>query len=227
MLTTATYSIFERAELIASALILLTSFVLFTQSRIHSMVNTFVCQSALLAIVTVLQAMLTQRKELYLSAAIIIVLKVLFIPYAIRYTVKKLNIRHSVSIIKYPFLLLMGAIGVVLFCYHIIAPLRDTAQLAFSSNTAIAMAVTLLGMLLLITHHKAISHIIGFMAMENGIFFAALSAAHGMPMIVELGVAFDVLVAAILFGIFFFHIRSSIDSLNVDRLNALREDVEN
>lgn len=224
MLNPITYTFFERAELVTSALILLTSFAFFTQSRIHSMVNTFVWQSALLATMTILQAVTTQHTELYLSAIIIIALKVIFIPYAIRYTVKKLNIRHGVSIVKHPFLLLMGAIGLVLFCYHLILPLRATAQLSFSNNTAIAIAVTLLGMFLLITHHKAVAHIIGFMAMENGIFFAALSAAHGMPMIVELGIAFDVLVAAILFGIFFFHISSSIDSLDVNRLNSLRED---
>ena len=88
------------------------------------------------------------------------------------------------------------------------------------------MAVMLLGMLLLITHRKAISHVIGFMSMENGIFFAALIATKGMPMVVELGIAFDVLIAAVLFGVFFLQLRRSIDSLDVDRLNLLREDTE-
>jgi hydrogenase-4 component E len=61
------------------------------------------------------------------------------------------------------------------------------------------------------------------MSIENGLFFAAVVATHGMPMVVELGVAFDVLIAAVLFGIFFFHIRTSIDSLDVDLLNRLSE----
>jgi hydrogenase-4 component E len=61
------------------------------------------------------------------------------------------------------------------------------------------------------------------MSIENGLFFAAIVATHGMPMVVELGVAFDVLVAAILFGIFFLHIRTSIDSLDVDLMNRLHE----
>lgn len=225
MLALTTYSVLERAELITSALILLTSFAFLTQSRIHSMINTFVWQSAFLAIATTLQAVAMQHTALYLSAGLILLLKVVFLPYLMRYIVKKLNIRHGVSIVKYPFLLLMGAVILVLFCYQLIIPIRNAAQFALSNNTAVAMAVMLLGMLLLITHHKAISHIIGFMAMENGIFFAALSAAHGMPMIVELGIAFDVLVAAILFGVFFFHISSSIDSLDVDRMNSLREDI--
>jgi hydrogenase-4 component E len=83
-----------------------------------------------------------------------------------------------------------------------------------------------LGMVLMITRKNAIAHVIGFMAMENGIFFAAMMATYGMPMVVELGIAFDLLVAVVLFGIFFFHIRSSIESMDVDSLNSLREDME-
>jgi hydrogenase-4 component E len=83
--------------------------------------------------------------------------------------------------------------------------------------------MVLLGMLLMIVRKKALSQVIGFMAIENGLFFAAVASTYGMPMVVELGIAFDVLVAAILFGVFFFQMRASIDSLDVDRLNRLRE----
>jgi hydrogenase-4 component E len=75
----------------------------------------------------------------------------------------------------------------------------------------------------MIVRKKALSQVIGFMAIENGLFFAAVASTYGMPMVVELGIAFDVLVAAILFGVFFFQMRASIDSLDVDRLNRLRE----
>lgn len=197
-----------------AALILLSSFILLSQNRIHNMINTFALQSTLLTIATVLQAYSINFSELYISAGIILLLKVIFIPYLMRHLIKKLNIRHKVAIIAHPFLLLMGAVVIVLLCYHLL-----------NNITAVAMAVMLLSMLLLLTHRKAISHIIGFMAMENGIFFGGLLATKGMPMIVELGVAFDVLVATILFGVFFFHINTSIDSLDVDRLNLLREDI--
>lgn len=199
---------------ILAALILFTSFVFLTQQRIHGMLNTFAWQSGLLAIATAYKAYTTHAIELYISAGIILILKVIFVPLFMRYVVKKLNIRHKVSFVKYPFLLLMLAVVIVLLCYHL-----------FHNVTSIAVAVMLLGMLLLITHRKAISNVIGFMTMENGIFFAALLSTFGMPMMVELGVAFDVLVATILFGVIFFHLRKSIDSLDVDRLNLLREDV--
>ena len=211
---------------IITALILLTAFAFLMQNRIHSMINTFIWQSILLSAVTFLQALKTTEIELYISVLLTILLKVIFIPYLLRSFVRKLNIRRKVAEIKYPFLLLIGAAALVLFCYHLIIPISAVSWNEASNTIAVAMAVMLLGMLLLITHRKAISHVIGFMSMENGIFFAALIATKGMPMVVELGIAFDVLIAAILFGVFFLQLRRSIDSLDVDRLNLLREDTE-
>jgi hydrogenase-4 component E len=208
----------EALTSIVTVFILLTAFILIMQDRIHNMINTFIWQSILLATATFLTALNTGETELYVSAILTIILKAIAIPYLLRHLVTKLNIHHKVAVIKHPFLLLIGAATLVLFCYHLVAPI--------SNIIAIAMAIMLLGMLLLITHHKAISHTIGFMSMENGIFLAALLATQGMPMAVELGIAFDVLIAAVLFGVFFFQLRQSIDSLDVDRLNLLREDIE-
>lgn len=205
-------------EALVGALILLTAFMLLMQTRINSMLSTFVLQSILLAGAILLQALKTHHTEMYISLVLTIGSKVLFIPYLLRYFINKLNIKNKVAEIKHPFLVLLGAIALVLFCHHL--------SIGIGNIFAIAMAVMLMGMLLLITHRKAISHVIGFMSMENGIFFAALTAHHGMPMAVELGIAFDVLVAAVLFGVFFLQLRRSIDSLDVDRLSLLREDVE-
>jgi hydrogenase-4 component E len=220
------YNTIDQLQLITSGLILLTSFLFLTKTRISGLINTFIWQSIFLVIATILQAILSQRPELYISAGLTFALKVLFVPYLMNYLVQKLNIRHKVAVIGHPFLLMIGAIALVLFCYHLILPILATSKLVISNVTAVAMAVVIIGMMLLITHKKAISHVIGFMSMENGILFAAITASQGMPIIVELGIAFDVLIAAILFGVFFFRIRSSIDSLDVDRLNLLREDIE-
>lgn len=213
-------------EQVIAAFILLTAFLLLTKSRIHDLINTFAMQSFFVALVTAIEGILIADSNLYLSALLTFALKVIFVPWLIRRLVVQLNIRHKVATIAHPFVLLMGAIILVLFCYYLLTPIKTILVTTNNHVIAIAMAVMLLGMLLLITHRKAVSHVIGFMAMENGIFFAALVATHGMPMVVELGVAFDVLVAAVLFGVIFFHIRSSIDTLDVDRLNLLREDQE-
>jgi len=206
----------ESLESVISAFILLTAFTFLMQNRIHNLINTFIWQSVLLTLATLLQAINLQNTELYISTALIFSLKVITIPYLLKRFATKLDIRRKVAVINHPFLLLLGAAFLVLFCYHLLG----------HNVLAVAMAVTLLGMLLLITHHKAMAHVIGFMSMENGIFFAALVATHGMPMTVELGISFDVLIAVILFGIFFLQLRRSIDSLDVDRLNLLRENKE-
>jgi hydrogenase-4 component E len=199
---------------ILSALILFTSFLLLYQKRITNLIITFAWQGVFLALVTLVEAITTQHNELYVSAGLTLILKVLFIPWLMRILINKLAIQNETDTVSYPFVSLLGGIVLVLFCYYL------------SNILAVAMGVMLLGMLLMITRRKAVSHVVGFMAMENGIFFAAVVATHGMPMIVEFGVAFDVLVAAIIFGLFFFDIRDSIDSLDVDRLNRLREDIE-
>jgi len=219
-------SLLSELQMVVSALILLTAFIFLMQNRIYGMINTFAWQSSLLVIAAVLQGIITYQYEFFISASITLILKVLFIPYLMRYLVKRLNFKHKVSTITHPFLLLLSAVVLVLFCYYLTTSITSKSFSFLSNVTSVAMAVTLLGMLLLVTHRKAISHVVGFMSMENGIFFAALVAAHGMPMVVELGIAFDVLVAAVLFGVFFFHLRSSIDSLDVDNLNLLREDNE-
>jgi hydrogenase-4 component E len=83
--------------------------------------------------------------------------------------------------------------------------------------------VALICVLLMCVRRTAVAQVIGFMSMENGLFFSAVVSTYGMPLIVELGVAFDVLVAAILFGVFFVHLRDSFDSLDVVRFNRLSE----
>jgi len=82
----------------------------------------------------------------------------------------------------------------------------------------------MLSFLMMITRRKAISQIVGFLAMENGLFFAATSATYGMPMVVELGVALDVLIGMVILGVFFFQIREQFDSLDLQHLEQLRED---
>jgi hydrogenase-4 component E len=122
-----------------------------------------------------------------------------------------------------PAVVLMSGASLVVFSYWVALPIVQLSTLITRNTIAVSIAIVLLGMLMIITRSKAVSQVVGFMSMENGLFFAAVVSTYGMPMVVELGVAFDVLVAAILFGVFFFQIRASIDSLDVDRLNRLTE----
>ncbi|ORJ63316.1 formate hydrogenlyase [Geothermobacter hydrogeniphilus] len=213
----------EQFVLTLAALILFTSFLLLAQSRIVSLIHTFAWQGALLFIATCLMAVTSGRHHLFISAFMTLALKVFFIPWQLRRLVVRLDIRREVETVGNASLVMIGGGALVLFSYYVVQPIRELSFLATRNTIAISLAVILIGMLMIITRRKAVAQVIGFMSMENGLFFAAVVATYGMPMVVELGVAFDVLVAAILFGIFFFQLRSGIGSLDVDHLNRLHE----
>ena len=114
-------------------------------------------------------------------------------------------------------------IPLVIFSYFVAQSIIHLSGLATRNTIAVSIAIELLGMLLMCVRKSAVAQVIGFMSMESGIFFAAVVSTYGMPLIVELGVAFDILVASILFGVFFFHLRDSFGSLNVGQFNRLSE----
>ncbi|OQY20385.1 MAG: formate hydrogenlyase [Desulfobacteraceae bacterium 4572_35.1] len=213
----------EQLILTLAALILFTSFLLLAQTRLVTLIHTFALQGGLLFLTTVLVAIASGRHHLLISAALTLGLKVFFIPWQLRLLVVRLDIRREVEVVGNASLIMIGAGALTLFSYYVALPIRELSLLSTRNTIAISLAVILIGMLMIITRRKAVTQVIGFMSMENGLMFAAVAATHGMPMVVELGVALDVLVAAILFGIFFFHIRSEFGSLDVDRLNRLNE----
>jgi len=213
----------EQMVLTLAALILFTSFLLLAQSRIVSLIHTFAWQGGLLFVATCLMAVNSGRHHLFISAGMTLALKVFFIPWQLRRLVVRLDIRRDVETVGGPSLIMIAGGALVLFSYYVVLPIRELSFLGTRNTIAISLAVILVGMLMIITRRKAVAQVIGFMSLENGLFFAAVVATYGMPMVVELGVAFDVLVAAILFGIFFFQLKSGIGSLDVDHLNRLHE----
>ena len=114
---------------------------------------------------------------------------------------------------------------VVIFAFGLAQPIAALASTATRSAIGIAVAVILLSFLTMITRRKAMSQVVGFLSMENGLFFGAMSATYGMPMIVEFGVALDVLVAVLVLGVFFFQIREQFDSLDLHHLESLQREL--
>jgi len=215
--------LYDQAIIVFAALVLFTSFIMLAQARVIPLIYTFAWQGALLAVVTALVALVSNHPHLYISAALTVALKVFLIPWLLYRLAVRLNIRHDAETIKHPSLLLLGGAGLVIFSYYVALPIVRLSGLATRNTIAVSIAVVLVGMLLMIARKKAVAQVIGFMSIENGLFFSAVVSTYGMPLIVELGVAFDVLVAAILFGVFFFHMRESFDTLDVDQLNRLSE----
>jgi hydrogenase-4 component E len=206
-----------------AAVVLLLSFVLLAQSQLVSAIHAFAWQGTLVAAVTAVVAFTGPIHHLWVSAALTVVLKGLLIPWMLHRQVRGLRLERARERLKHPASVMMAAVGLVIFSAWLVLPMVDQS-LAFTRNIlAISLAVVLIGFLLMTVRHQAVAQVLGFMSMENGLFLAAVAATGGMPLVVELGIAFDVLVAMVLFGIFFFHIRESIDSLDVDRLNRLSE----
>lgn len=219
----AQLGLYDQAIILFAALVLFTSFVMLAQARIAGLIFAFAWQGVLLAVVTALVAFVSGHSHLYVSAALTVALKVWLIPWLLYRLAARLEVLVDAEPIRHPSLLLLGGAGLVIFSYYLAAPIVRLSGLAARNAIAISMAVVLIGLLLMIARKKAVAQVIGFMSIENGLFFAAVVSTYGMPLIVELGIAFDVLVAAILFGVFFLHMRESIDSLDVDRLNRLSE----
>ena len=213
----------EQAILFIAALVIFTSFLMLAQKRLAGLVSVFAWQGLLLALATGLSAHTQESPHLYFSAGLNLLLKAMLIPWILSRLIIKLDMHRDVEVLLFPAITLTAGASLVLFSYYVVLPIEHLSTLATRNAIAVSLGVILLGMLLMVTRRQAIAHVVGFMAIENGLFFAAVSATSGMPMVVEMGIAFDVLVAAIIFGVFFFHISSSIDSLDVDRLNRLSE----
>lgn len=216
----------QQAVLVLAALVLFLSFVLLAQARLVSAIHAFAWQGALLAAVTGVVAAIGRHPDLYFSALLTLILKAVLIPWMLHRLTRRLALDRHVELVRRPALLIMAAVALVIFSYWLVLPIVQQ-ELNFTRNiVAVSLAVVLIGLLMMVFRHQAVAQVLGFMSMENGLFLAAVSATGGMPLVVELGIAFDVLVAMVLFGVFFFQIQASIDTLDVDRLNRLKETAE-
>ncbi|MEQ1774858.1 MAG: formate hydrogenlyase [Burkholderiales bacterium] len=209
-----------------AALMLLIAFAMLAQRRILSLIYLFAWQGAVLAVNSLIVAWYTGHNELYLSAFFTVLLKVIVLPVALLYLIRKLNITWDVeTLINIPTTLFAGIILVV-FAFNLALPISQLAGTITRGTLGIAIAVVLLAFLMMITRRKAVPQVIGFLAMENGLFFAATSATYGMPMVVELGILLDVMVGILILGIFFFQVREAFDSLDLKHMEKLKESGE-
>jgi hydrogenase-4 component E len=206
-----------------AAMLLLIAFAMLSQRRIVGLVTLFAWQGAALAASTAIVAWTTGQHHLYYSAALTLVLKVIAMPWFFYRLVKKLDVDREVeSMINIPTTMLIGIV-LVIFAFNLALPISQMSGTVTRSTLGIAMACVLLAFLMMITRRQAITQVIGFLSMENGLFFAATSASYGMPLVVEMGVALDVLVGVFVLGIFFFQIRETFDSLDLKHMEKLKE----
>lgn len=207
-----------------AAILLLLSFAMLSQRRILSLIHLYTLQGLTLVSANVILGYVTADLHLYISAALTLVLKVGLIPWILYRLVQRLNVKTDIEpLLNIPTTLLIGIV-LVIVAFNVATPISQLASSVARGTLGIALACVLLSFMMMITRAKAIPQVIGFLSMENGLFFAAAAATNGMPMIVELGIGLDVLVGILILGVFMFQIREQFDSLDIHHLEKLKDD---
>ena len=211
---------FDIAHLLAGSLVLV-SFMLLYQDRLYALLNVYALHAFVLALSVASQAYAQDAPQLYITAAIALVFKAIFIPLALHRMIVKLGIHREIeTVVGIGPTMLLG-IGLVALSMVVILRVTPEADPLAREDLAFALAVVLLGLLMMVTRRNAVSQVVGFMSLENGLVLAA-TGAKGMPFVVEISVAFSILIAFIVIGIFLFRIRERFDTVDTHAIDRFR-----
>jgi hydrogenase-4 component E len=202
--------------------VLLLSFALLSQRRIPALINTYALQAWTLAVAAAWQGYVQHAPHLFITAAVALIAKGILIPLALHAIVARLRISRSVETALGIFQTMALGVMLVALAILVVLPTTIQSQALTREDLATALSVVLLGLLMMISRRTALTQVIGFMSLENGLILAAVGV-EGMPLVVELSVAVLVLVAFVVFGVFFFRIRAQFESLDVRHLDRVGE----
>jgi hydrogenase-4 component E len=211
---------YDTAHLLDSAVLVL-SFALLYQRRLFAVLTIYAYQALILAVAAAWQAHAQQATHLFITAAIALVVKAGVIPLLLRRIIIRLDIHRTIETALGIGATLVVGMALVALSVLLVLPVTTQSGALTRESLAVALSVVLLGLLMMITRRNAVSQVVGFMSLENGLILAAVGV-KGMPLVVEISVAFEVMVAFIIFGIFFFHIRERFDTLDVHEIDRFR-----
>jgi hydrogenase-4 component E len=211
---------FDIAHLFAGGLVLV-SFMLLYQDRMNGLINIFTMHAVVLSFSVAWQAYTQHAPHLYLTAAIAVVFKAVIIPLSLQRIMVRLRIHRDIEVVGGVGVTMLLGICLVALSLVVMLPATAAADPLAREDLAFALSVVLLGLLMMVTRRNAISQVIGFMSLENGLILAA-TGAKGMPLVVEISVAFSVLIAFIVIGIFLFRIRERFDTVDIQELDRVR-----
>ena len=211
---------FDVAHLLAGSMLVL-SFVLLYQDRITATLNVFALQAIVLSLSVAWQALIQDAPHLLVTAAVAFVVKGIVIPTALHRIVRRLGIHREIEEVIGAGPTMLIGLCLVALAILLVLPVGEKVSILAREDLAFALAVILLGLLMMITRRNAVTQIVGFMSLENGLILAA-SGAKGMPLVVEFSVAFSILIAFIVFGVFVFRIRERFDTVDVSALDRFR-----
>ncbi len=211
---------FDVAHLLAGGLVLV-SFTLLYQNRMTGLINIFTLHAIVLSLSVAWQAYSQHAPHLYLTAAIAVLFKAVIIPLSLQRIMVRLRIHRDIEVVGGVGMTMLLGICLVALSLVVMLPATAAADPLAREDLAFALSVVLLGLLMMVTRRNAISQVIGFMSLENGLILAA-TGAKGMPLVVEISVAFSVLIAFIVIGIFLFRIRERFDTVDIQELDRVR-----
>jgi len=202
------------------ALILVSTFMILGSTRLYSCVRAFGIQSFLLACVAGIVAYSTGKNDIYIVSALTLVIKAAVIPYIFIYIIREIKVKKEIELYVNisPSLIIGGALVVI--SYYIIRSISIISQLSSFALSA-SLSLVSIGLFVMISRKKAIMQMLGILIMENGLFLGAISLTYGMPLLVELGIFFDVLIGVLIMGILIFRINRTFESIDTDMLKTL------
>ncbi len=211
---------FDIAHMLAGLLVLV-SFMMLYQVRLFALLNALALHAFVLALSVGWQAYIQQAPHLYITAALALGFKAILIPWALRRMVFRMGVHREIETVGGVGLTMLAGIALVALSLEVMLPVTAQADPVAREDIALALSVVLIGLLMMVTRRNAVSQVVGFMSLENGINLAA-TGARGMPLVVEISVAFSILIAFIVVGIFLFRIRERFDTIDVDALDRFR-----
>jgi hydrogenase-4 component E len=195
--------------------------MLLYQDRLYALLNTFALHALVLALSVAWQAFVQAAPHLYVTAAIALAFKAVIIPLALHRIIQRLGIHRQIETVVGIGMTMLAGMGLVALSMVVMLRVTPEADPLAREDLAFALAVVLLGLLLMVTRRNAVGQVVGFMSLENGLVLAA-TGAKGMPLVVEISVAFSILIAFIVIGIFLFRIRERFDTVDVHVLERYR-----
>ncbi|MDR9808486.1 hydrogenase-4 component E [Rhizobium hidalgonense] len=213
-------AVFDIAHMLAGGLVLVSMMMLY-QDRLYALLNVFALHSFILTLSVAWQAFVQDAPHLYVTAAIALVFKAIVIPVVLHRMIRQLGIHREIETVVGIGPTMLAGIGLVALATAVMLRVTPVADPLAREDLAFALSVLLLGLLIMVTRRNAVSQVVGFMSLENGLVLAA-TGAKGMPLVVEISVAFSILIAFIVIGVFLFRIRERFDTVDVRALDDFK-----
>ena len=215
-------SVFAQVCVLGSSLVLIFGLILLWRRGVTAYITAFKWQSIVLSALTAVVGYFGDDHELYWVAAALAVLKVVIIPRLLRRMERRFATERELQpYVNTPTSLVIAGL-LVLFGYAIARPLVALSQLPTRAGMPLAMGLVLVSLFVVISRKKALTQVVGFLMLENGLALLAVLGTYGIPLIVELGVFLDVLMGFLVMQIFVYQIHETFESIDVEQLNRLR-----